>query len=221
MPAFMIEKGFDKQILPRFGFKHRLKVEPVTDGEADMALSESEGQEVFREIDGAAWHLDILTEEAEAAGHAATFLEWMRSDPGRAAVESFAPDGAPEFTTEVVVVEVVEEEEFDGDTKTGARLAIVHCGRCHVVDKRNRMGGIGSTPSFGALRGRDNWSDLFRAFYVHNPHPSFTQVDGVTEPFNGDTHVAPVEITLDEIEAITAFVATLTPKDLGRPVQAN
>ena len=121
----------------------------------------------------------------------------------------------------MVVVEA--PETFDGDKATGARLALVHCGRCHVVDKRNRMGGIGSTPSFAALRGRENWSDLFRAFYAHNPHPSFTQVEGVTDPFdpNRQIHVAPMEITLDEIEAITAFVAEMKPKELGRPVKSN
>ena len=45
----------------------------------------------------------------------------------------------------------------------------------------------------------------------------------MTEPFdpNREIHVAPVEITLDEIEAITAFVATLEPKDLGKPVGSN
>ena len=85
------------------------------------------------------------------------------------------------------------------------------------------MGGIGSTPSFAALRGRHNWADLFRAFFVHNPHPSFTQVAGVTEPFdpNRQIHVAPVEVTLEEIEAITAFVETIKPKDLGRPVASQ
>ena len=92
-----------------------------------------------------------------------------------------------------------------------------------MVTPKRRMGGIGSTPSFAALRGRDNWSDLFRAFWAENPHPSFTHVADVTEPLdpNRPQHVAPVEITLDEIEAITAFVATIKPKDLGRPVQSN
>ena len=163
--------------------------------------------------------LDIRTENPEAK----TFLEWLKSGPGKAAIEGFEPDGRPVYTTEVAVVVVETEEVFDGDTATGSRLALVHCGRCHVVDQRNRMGGIGSTPSFAALRGRDNWSDLFRAFWAHNPHPSFTQVEGVTEPFdpNKAVHVAPVEITMDEIEAITAFVATIEPKSLGRPVQAN
>ena len=220
MPADLIAQGFDKQLLPRFGFKHRIRVSAVPDGPADMVLGAGigDGKFVFRAADG--------TEFTLVAGddpRGATFLAWLTSTPGQAWIESFAPGGTQLFFTEVIVEVVEEEEVFDGDTQTGSDLAILHCGRCHVVDKRNRMGGIGSTPSFAALRGRDNWPDLFRAFYVHNPHPSFTQVEGVTEPFdpNRAVHVAKVEITIDDVEAITAFVATLKPKDLGAPVQSN
>ncbi len=222
LPPGMVESGFDKQILPRFKFKHRIEIAPVTDGAADMALGET-GDRVFQEIDGNVFRLDILTEDDALAAQARTFRDWLRSGPGKAAIEAFAPDGAQVYTTEQAAVVVKKTETFEGDDAIGARLALVHCGRCHVVDERNRMGGIGSTPSFAALRGRSNWSDLFRAFYVHNPHPSFTQVDGVTEPFdpNRQIHVAPVEITLDEIEAITAFVAKMKPKELGRPIQSN
>ena len=220
MPADLIAQGFDKQILPRFGFKHRIRVRAVPDGASDMTLAAGTGKGtfVFRTVDDAEFTLDVGDDP-----RGATLLDWMRSTPGRAAIESFAPDGTQVFFTEVVFDEVEVEEVFDGDTQTGSDLAILHCGRCHVVDKRNRMGGIGSTPSFAALRGRSNWSDLFRAFYVHNPHPSFTQVAGVTEPFdpNRAVHVAKVEITLEDVEAITAFVATLKPKDLGAPVQSN
>lgn len=222
MPAEMVESGFHQQILPRFKFKHRITVSPVTSGEADMAFG-SEGDRVFQRVDGDDVRLSILTTDTEAADHARTFRDWLRSDPGKAAIEGFQIDGAQVFTTEETVAVVEEEETFEGDTATGARLALVHCGRCHVVDDRNRMGGIGSTPSFPALRGRDNWSDLFRAFWSENPHPSFTQVEGVTEPFDPlkQVHIAPVEITLEEIEAITAFVATIKPRELGRPVQSN
>ncbi|MBT8425041.1 MAG: hypothetical protein HKM96_12015 [Boseongicola sp.] len=223
MPAEMVAKGLDKQLLPRFKFKHRVSVEAVTDGNADMVLGPgAAGTRVFEDAEGNAWRLEILAGD-DAADRAELFAAWLKSTPGKAAIESFAPNGRQLFTTEVAVVVEEAPEVFDGDRATGSRLALVHCGRCHVVDKRNRMGGIGSTPSFAALRGRDNWPDLFRAFYVHNPHPSFTQVEDVTEPFdpNRQIHVAPVEVTLDEIEAITAFVATLTPKDLGRPVQSK
>ena len=214
----MLAEGFDKQILPRFRFKHRIGIVPVTEGDADMAFGAA-GSQVFTRIGGDPIHLAILTESDEAR----IFLDWLRSAPGKAAIESFAPEGKQVYTTEKTVVKVETRETFDGDEEKGSRLAIVHCGRCHVVDERNRMGGIGSTPSFAALRGRSNWSDLFRAFFTENPHPSFTQVEGVTEPFdpNVAVHVAPVEITLDDIEAITAFVATLEPKDLGRRVQSN
>ncbi len=218
MSEEMLANGFDKQILPRFKFKHRIAVTPVTEGEADMVLG-GDGTRVFQAIEGDVVRLAIRTDNPEAK----TFLDWLKSGPGKAAIEGFEPDGRQVYTTEVAVVVVETQEVFEGDTATGSRLALVHCGRCHVVDQRNRMGGIGSTPSFAALRGRENWSDLFRAFWAHNPHPSFTQVEGVTEPFdpNKAVHVAPVEITMDEIEAITAFVATIEPKSLGRPVQAN
>lgn len=222
MSERMLETGFHKQILPRFKFKHRLTITPVTDGEADMVFGE-DGTRIFSEIDGVETRLEILTDEPERQEQAALFLKWMKSASGKAAVEGFKPDGTQVYTTEVTVVAVEAPEVFDGDTAKGSRLALVHCGRCHVVDKRNRMGGIGSTPSFAAMRGRSNWSDLFRTFFAHNPHPSFTQVEGVTEPFdpNRQIHVAPMDITLDEIEAITAFVATIEPKKLGRPVQSN
>lgn len=218
MSQRMLDEGFDKQLLPRFKFKHRITVVPVTEGEADMAFG-SEGNRVFQRIGGDVVRLEIRTDDPGAR----TFLDWLGSGPGKAAIESFAPGGSQVYTTERAAVIVEKTETFDGDSETGARLALVHCGRCHVVDERNRMGGIGSTPSFAALRGRSNWSDLFRAFWAHNPHPSFTQVAGVTEPFDPmkELHVAPVEITMDEIEAITAFVATLKAKELGRPVQAN
>lgn len=224
MPSGLIAQGFDKHLLPRFKFKHRISVTAVDKGEADMALGAGvSGQRVFSDQDGLDYGLAIETEEAHRRNGAETFREWLASAPGQAAIEGFAPNGEQMFTTDVTIVEVEDEEVFDGDSAKGARLALVHCGRCHVVDDRNRMGGIGSTPSFAALRGRENWSDLFRAFYAENPHPSFTQVEGVTEPFdpNRQVHVAPMEITLDEVEAITAFVSTISPKDLGRPVQSN
>ena len=222
MPTEMIEAGFHKQILPRFKFKHRITVTPVSEGAADMIFG-PEGTRIFQTIDGAETRLDIVTDDPAAQERAGLFLKWLKSASGKAAVEGFKPDGTQVYTTELAVVVVEAPEVFDGNIETGSKRALQHCGRCHVVDKRNRMGGIGSTPSFAALRGRGNWSDLFRAFFIHNPHPSFTQVEGVTEPFdpNRQIHVAPVEITLEEIESITAFVATIEPKKLGRPVQSN
>jgi len=224
MPERLIALDFDKQLLPRFRFKTRIAVEVVPEGaEADMVLGiEAEGgTRVFSDGDGAVWR--IAATGGARAEEVRAFIDWLRSTPGQAAIEGFAPEGTALFTTEVATKTVAVEETLDGDAALGARLALVHCGRCHVVDERNRMGGIGSTPSFAALRGRERWSDLFRTFWTANPHPSFTQVEGYTEPFAVDrpVHIAPLEITMDEVEAITAFVSTIEPKNLGRPVEAN
>jgi len=224
MPDALRELGFDKQLLPRFRFKTRIDVLAVApDAPADMVLAvDAEGgRRVFSDAGGAVWR--VAPAGGTRAEEVGAFVQWLRSTPGKAAIESFAPQGEPLFTTRVAAREVVVEDTVEGDTALGSRLALVHCGRCHVVDERNRMGGIGSTPSFAALRGRSRWSDLFMTFWTANPHPSFTQVEGYTEPFptQRPVHVAPVEISMEEVEAITAFVGTMAAKDLGRPVEAN
>ncbi|NND43180.1 MAG: hypothetical protein HKO04_14005, partial [Silicimonas sp.] len=61
MPAEMVAKGLDKQLLPRFKFKHRVSVEAVTDGNADMVLGPgAAGTRVFEDAEGNAWRLEIL-----------------------------------------------------------------------------------------------------------------------------------------------------------------
>jgi hypothetical protein len=83
------------------------------------------------------------------------------------------------------------------------------------------MTGIGSTPSFSVLRSLPDWSDRFSVFYVLNPHPSFTVIDGVTPPFatNRPPPIAPVVLTLDDLEDVLAYVAGLKPADLGAPLR--
>ncbi|MDJ0629009.1 MAG: hypothetical protein QNJ44_12175 [Rhodobacter sp.] len=220
-PAEMADSGFLKHILPRFKLKHRITVTPVgPEDTADMALipGGADGARVFAAIDGPEYRLVLL-----GGAETAKFRDWLLSAPGKSAVESFPRGGPPAYTADLP--EIVQEAVVDltGDVVLGSKLALQHCGRCHVVDKRNRMGGIGSTPSFGAMRARPHWVDLFTKYWSENPHPSFTEVIGVTEPFGPghESHVAPVQLTLDEIDAIVAFVGTLKPKNLGRPVQSN
>ena len=107
------------------------------------------------------------------------------------------------------------------DYAPGEKLTLFHCGRCHVITERNKYGGIGSTPSFGALRTLEDWEDRFDSFYALAPHPAFTQVAGVTEdfPINRPSPIHPVELTLEEIDVITEFTRTIPPKDLGGPVR--
>ncbi len=217
-PPEMVESGFFKHLLPRFKLKHRIAVEPVAPGaEAELVLSaEGQGVRVFADGQGAEYRLRLTGGGAQAE----TFRKWLRSAPGRAAIEGFPRDGPPAYVTEFAAEAVEAGPEIDGDAVLGAKLALVHCGRCHVVDHRNPMGGIGSTPSFAAMRARPHWVDLFGKYWSENPHPSFTEVVGVTKPFDKThvSHIVPVQITLEEIDAILAFVETLEPLNLGAPV---
>ena len=217
-PSEMVESGFLAHILPRFKLKHRIAVTPVApEDEADMVLAQGQGVQVFADGNGGAYGLNLIAVTPQTE----KFADWMQSAPGKSAIESFPRGGPSLYSTTIAAEAEIEAPEITGDAATGSQLALVHCGRCHVVDKRNRMGGIGSTPSFAAMRARPHWFDLFNAYWTQNPHPSFTEVIGVTEPFSATnvTHVAPVRITLDEIDAIVAFVEGITPLNLGAPVQ--
>jgi len=151
----------------------------------------------------------------------ARFADWLVSEIGQRTIAQFAPEGGARYLPGARAVATAPRALPDGDAEAGERLSLIHCGRCHVVSERNRFGGIGSTPSFAALRGRDDWQRRFRAFWSKNPHPSFTQIAGVTAPFDpaNPPHIAPVEITQADLDAILAYVASVAPKDLGAPVQ--
>ena len=52
-----------------------------------------------------------------------------------------------------------------GDREKGRDIARRHCARCHVIGDQDRMGGIGSTPSFPLLRRMGDWRERFGTFY--------------------------------------------------------
>lgn len=66
-----------------------------------------------------------------------------------------------------------------GSVEEGLKLANMHCSRCHVVSESNRMGGIGSTPSFRLLvTAFKDWRARFETFYARRPHPAFLSIEG-------------------------------------------
>ena len=99
----------------------------------------------------------------------------------------------------------------------GEKLTFINCGRCHVIGERNRMGGIGSTPGFAVIRTWKNWEQKMESFYTLNPHPAFTQIEGVTPPFpeNRPSPIHPITLTLKEIGIIIDYARTVEPADLG------
>ena len=97
----------------------------------------------------------------------------------------------------------------EANAAAGRRLATTHCARCHVVGDHNKLGGIGSTPSFQLLARRDDYLERFETFYARRPHPVFIRVPDVPKCSNAPVTIAEIEITVEDIEDIIAFVETL------------
>jgi len=215
-PQPLVDSGLMQYILPRFSLKTQTRVTLVgTEATAEARFGEA-GQIAFEGL-GTVWKFAVGDDP-----DAQRFADWLRSDVGRNTVDSYEVDGASLFTSEVKVTQAVAPITYDGDAVRGEDVSLTHCGRCHVVSDRNRMNSIGSTPSFAVLRTLRDWQDRFQTFYVLNPHPAFTQIADVTEPFAA-TRPSPihaVEMTLDDLENIMAFVQGIPPADLGRPVQS-
>lgn len=215
-PDALVASGLLDYILPRFSLKTQTRITFTSpDAPADARFGDF-GMVAFEGLD-TVWHFD-----AGQDPDARRFADWLRSDVGRNTVDSYQVDGTSLFTSEVEVEKVVTQITYDGDARRGEAVSLSHCGRCHVVNDKNRMNSIGSTPSFAVLRTLADWEDRFQAFYVLNPHPAFTQITDVTAPFEA-TRPSPihaVEMTLDDLDNIMAFVQSIPPADLGSPIQS-
>ncbi len=212
-PQALIESGFLQHLLPRFSLKTGIRITVDPDA-GDVALG-ADGTPVFGDS-GTVWHLSDADDPDIGA-----FQDWLVSDVGKRTIEGFAPDGTPLFSADVGVAAVVVAAPVTGDVALGEKSSLQKCGRCHVVNESNKMNAIGSTPSFGLMRNFDDWEGRFQSFFLLKPHAAFTQVADVTDPFpdNLPSPIAPIEVTLDEIDAIVAYVATIAPADLGAPVE--
>ena len=216
-PPALVETGVFKFILPRFSLKTQVKVELVDEpAQAEVVLGD-EGRALF-EGAGHVWHVRSAGQNDTSA---IKLESWLLSDIGRRTVLSFAPNGAPVFAAPSDEAPKVAVLSFDGDARQGHDVSRLKCGRCHAVDEETRMSGIGSTPSFSALRSLSDWQERFTAFYALNPHPAFTVVEDVTAAFAPERPppIAPVHITLAEIENVLAYVAALEAADLGAPLE--
>ena len=215
-PPALADTGLFKFILPRFTLKHRVKV-ALVEGDSTARLGRDAGSAVFSDA-GGNWRLDL-----QAGAHAGSvkFADWLASDVGQRTVVSFAPEGIALFAAPIADEVIEDDTVAEGNTLEGQALALTHCGRCHVVSEANRMNAIGSTPSFAVLRTFPDWEGRFQAFFALKPHPAFTQIEDVTDPFPEDrpSPIVPVEMTLEDLESILAFVAAMAPADLGQPLQ--
>lgn len=218
-PEDLVASGFLKHLLPRFSLKTGIRIEIVPeDTAADAAFSRtSEGVPAFSGI-GSDWYFAVTDTGNEFV---IRFEDWITGDIGRKTIDAFKSGGAQLFTAAVAKPQADISEAVSGDVVFGEKLAVLHCGRCHMVNEATRLTTIGSSPSFAVMRSFSDWKVRFEAFFVLNPHPSFTQVEGVTEPFDisRPSPIAPLELTLDDLDAILAFVSRIPPADLGAPIQ--
>jgi len=148
-------------------------------------------------------------------------VAWITDVTGQRAITGYAVDGTRPFSLPAAGATAVEAVEYDGDEARGREASRVHCGRWHVTAKGDGSLGIGSTPSFFALCGFEDWQARFAAFFALRPHAAFTRIEGVTGPFPVDrpSPIAPLPLTLADIDDIIAYVASVEPADLGAPVR--
>lgn len=219
VPDTLVASGFLKHLLPRFSLKNSIRIELVAVGaEAEVHLStENIGRPVFSGL-GETWFLEAQVSDNDLV---ARFTDWLSSDVGRRTIETFKAESGAIFVAAVAEVEDTGPIEVTGDIVQGEKLAVIHCGRCHMVNEATRLSTIGSSPSFAVMRSFADWQARFEAFFALNPHPSFTIIDGVTEPFDEarPPPMVPVELSLTDLEAILAFVTQIPPADLGAPIQ--
>ena len=214
-PDVLTSSGFIKYLLPRFSLKTGIRItSTITDG--DAAFGDA-GVPVFRQEDRI-WRLS----KADGA-YTDKFAAWLLSETGKRTIEAFAPNGDQLFSADVGVSLEPEIIAVTGDAGHGEVVSLSKCGRCHVINDSNRMKAIGSTPSFALMRSFPDWQRRYETFFMLNPHPAFTQVLDVTEPFstNFPSPIVPIEVTLEDIEDIVAYVAGIVPAFLGAPMQSQ
>lgn len=104
-----------------------------------------------------------------------------------------------------------------GDVVAGRSIAHQHCARCHVVDEKNKFGGIGSTPSFKLLvTAFNDWRTRFKTFYARRPHPAVIAIKGrgrLREDLPSAAHPITIPVrAIDDILALAEDIKRSTEK---------
>lgn len=106
-----------------------------------------------------------------------------------------------------------EKALSQGDVDKGRTVSQKHCTRCHVVGDFNRMGGIGSTPSFQIMvNAMKDYRDRFETFYARRPHGAVITIKGIERPNDLPENAAPITLASEDIDHILAFIETLKKK---------
>lgn len=209
--------GLPDYILPRFALKTGRRAKFVTEGPDARLAAAGNGTPVMAR--GGVLYVIVLETDNDAARR---FAEWLSSEIGQNTVAAFVPEDGDPFTPPPEGA-APQEIAFEGDATLGREVAETHCARCHRIAPELTGMTLGSTPSFAALKTLPDWSERFTAFYALNPHPAFLLVEGISPPFDParPPPIVPVEVTLDEIDALLAYVAGVPAADLGADIESR
>lgn len=223
----LIDSGLIRFLVPRFSLKYNTTVDVQPNDKIDENPPQAEVSLVrtpapagaMPAIEGKGDSFAVL---APATGPGQKFAAWLLSETGRRTIAQFtAPDGSTPFAPARAETAPKVDIDFDGNPDRGEALAYTNCGRCHVVGPDNRMQGIGSAPSFAALRSLGNWIDRFRTFYLRNPHPAIIRIRDISQPIDptSPSPIHAVELSEAEMLDILSYTASVKPADLGAPLQ--
>lgn len=114
----------------------------------------------------------------------------------------------------ILPVFLVGHTEALAGVEEGQQLVREHCTRCHVIADINPYGGIGSTPSFEAMKNLPDWRMRFEVFFTLPPHPSVVRIEGISEerPENLPAFSHEIVLTPVDVENILLYVDTLERK---------
>jgi hypothetical protein len=212
-----------RYVVPRFSLKTRIRFDRVDTGGDIQFVTElpENGTQVFQLVSGETVYVSAFGDAAQSPDYQA-FVDWLVSDPGRATIADFEIDGkriaTPVDAQEAAAVEIV----IVGDPSNGQDLSVNHCRRCHKVDRADKYSGVDNAPSFHAMRSFDDWYVRFSTFYTVSPHRALISVKGSgIEKDRELITIAPIDLVISDINDIVAFVHSLTPLDLGKPIQFN
>ncbi len=210
-------------VIPRFSLKTRIRFDQVeSSGDIQLVTERPEtGAEVLKLVSGETVYITAVGGAVESSDYRA-FVDWLVSEPGRATIADFELDGRqiaiPTAADEAAPIEMV----IVGNIDHGRELSSDHCRRCHKVDRADKYAGIDNAPSFHAMRSFDDWYIRFSRFYAVSPHKALISVEGSgIEKNRALITIAPIDLQMDDVNDIVAFVNSLTPLDLGKPIQFN
>ena len=81
-------------------------------------------------------------------------------------------------------------------------------------------GDVGVVHSLKQHYGLLDWEERFRAFWTVSPHLNVISIKEVYDAGSklSPVVIAPIELSLDDIDDILSYVSKIKPKDLGKPI---